>query len=132
MLAYSDKLSNFGHTNMHAQTGYLASSQANAFRMLYPQLAYANYQGNLAALALATQGQYSYEYAQSLASQVNFAVDSGLSSRKSMNLSPNSSISDGKDDRYNKVDCGKFDFSYFVVLICNIFLFKMLYCWILV
>ncbi|KAL4239290.1 hypothetical protein ACF0H5_000107 [Mactra antiquata] len=90
---------------MHTQAGYLASTQANAFRMLYPQLAYANYPGNLTALALATHGQYSYEYAQSLASQVNFAVDSGLSSRKSMNLSPNSSISDGKDDGYGKMDC---------------------------
>lgn len=109
MIACSDKPSSvLGHTNMHTQTSYLASSQANAFRMLYPQLAYANYPGNLAALALATQGQYSYDYAQTLASHMNFAMESGLASRKSMTLSPNSSISDGKDDRYmNKDDGGK-------------------------
>lgn len=109
MIAYSDKPSSvLGHTNMHTQTSYLASSQANAFRMLYPQLAYANYPGNLAALALATQGQYSYDYAQTLASHMNFAMENGLASRKSMTLSPNSSISDGKDDRYmNKDDGGK-------------------------
>lgn len=107
MLAYSDKPSSvLGRTNlvnMHTQAGYLASSQASALRMLYPQL-YANYEGNLAALALASQGQYPYGYAQTLASQMNFSVDSGLGSLKSMNLSPNSSVIDGKDDRYSKHD----------------------------
>lgn len=116
MLSYSDKTSpSLGHThlpNMHTPVGYLAPSQANALRMLYPQLAYANYPGNLAALALASQGQYQYEYAQSLANHMNFQMDSqGLSSRKSINLSPNSSFSDDKEDRYMKHD-GKSSFRY--------------------
>ena len=99
-------------TNMHTQAGYLASSQATALRMLYPQLAYANYPGNLTALALASQGQYPYEYAaHTLANHMNLAMDAGLNARKSMNLSPNSSISDGKDDRY-KHDAGKFRFMF--------------------
>ncbi|WAQ97130.1 UNC4-like protein [Mya arenaria] len=110
MIAYSDKgSSSLGHSElfrMSGQSGYLAGPQASALRMLYPQLAYAGYPGNLAALALASHGQYPYEYAQTLASQMNFAMDTaGLAARKSMTLSPNSSISDGKDDRYlNKDD----------------------------
>ncbi|KAH3864111.1 hypothetical protein DPMN_027125 [Dreissena polymorpha] len=90
---------------MHTQNSYFASSQASALRMLYPQLAYSGYPGNLAALALATHGQYPYDYAQTLATQMNFAMEAGLTSRKSLTLSPNSSISDGKEDRYMSKDC---------------------------
>lgn len=117
-----------GRTNMHTQAGYLANSQANAFRMLYPQLAYANYPGNLAALALATQGQYPYEYAHTLVNHMNFAMETGLSTRKSMTLSPNSSLSDGKDDRYIKNDCGKLTFT--VAMCSNCFLLFFIERWI--
>ena len=102
MITFSDNSMISGLTNMHAPAGYLASSQANALRMLYQLPGYGHYPGNLAALALATQGHYSYDYAQSLvANQVNFSMD-GLSARKNLALSPNSSISDGKDDSYMK------------------------------
>lgn len=110
MIAYSDKptpvLGRNNIVNMHSQAGYLASSQASALRMLYPQL-YASYEGNLAALALASQAQYPYGYAQSLATQMNFSLDNGLGSLKSMNLSPNSTVMEGKDERFSKAD-GKF------------------------
>lgn len=108
MIAYSDKGSpTLGRTDMlgmPTQASYLQTSQATALRMLYPQLAYAGYPGNLAALALASHGQYPYDYAQTLASQVNFAMDAGIANRKSMALSPSSSLSDGKDDRYMNKD----------------------------
>ena len=107
MITFSDNTVRSGLTNMHAPAGYLAQSQANALRMLYQLPGYGQlpgYPGNLAALALATQGHYSYDYAQSLvANQVNYSME-GLSGRKNVALSPNSSISDGKDDSYMKND----------------------------
>ena len=112
MITFSDNSMITGLTNMHAPAGYLSTSQANALRMLYQLPGYAHYPGNLAALALATQGHYSYDYAQSLVgNQVNFSVDGGYSSRKNIALSPNSSISDGKDDSYMKND-GKFFYDF--------------------
>ena len=105
MITYGDNSVLTGLTNMHASAGYLSNSQANALRMLYQLPGYGHYPGNLAALALATQGHYSYDYAQSLvANQVNLSMDNGISVRKNIALSPNSSISDGKDDSYLKND----------------------------
>jgi len=108
MIAYSDKptpvLGRNNLVNMHSQAGYLANSQTSVLRMLYPQL-YASYEGNLAALALASHGQYPYGYAaQSLANHMNFSLDNGLGSLKSINLSPNSSVMDAKEDRYSKTE----------------------------
>ena len=105
MITYGDNSVLTGLSNMHAPAGYLSNSQANALRMLYQLPGYGHYPGNLAALALATQGHYSYDYAQSLvANQVNFSMDGGLSVRKNIALSPSSSISDGKDDSFLKND----------------------------
>lgn len=108
MITYSDNSLITGLANMHAPAGYLSSSQANALRMLYQLPGYGPYPGNLAALALATQGPYSYDYTQSLvANQANFSMDGGLSARKNIALSPNSSVSDGKDNSFLNND-GKY------------------------
>lgn len=116
MIAYSDKptpvLGRNNLVNMHTQAGYLANSQASALRMLYPQL-YASYEGNLAALALASQGQYPYGYPQTLAGQMNYAVENGIGSLKSMNLSPSSPVLDGKEERYSKHEGESFSFNSF-------------------
>ncbi|KAL3877672.1 hypothetical protein ACJMK2_035343 [Sinanodonta woodiana] len=84
MLTYCEK-SLIGGNNTYPSSGYFTTSQQNALNFFYPfSTTYSHFQGNLAALALASSTTYSYDYAQTLANRLHF----------SPSLSPKSSISD--------------------------------------
>ncbi|KAK3578028.1 hypothetical protein CHS0354_006702 [Potamilus streckersoni] len=85
-----------GGNNVYQNAGYFTPSQQNALNFFYPfSTAYSHFQGNLAALALASSTTYSYDYAQTLANRLHF----------SPSLSPKSSISDdGNGHNLSKQD----------------------------